>query len=184
MIPDGSSKILVNSLNDAILQYINYARTIATNRFEKLTPDDNVKDRAFYFVLENGLRDLREGSEAKSVELYNIYMKSIDDQIQPMQLYSLIQVGTITLAILIMIRLVFTVRRTAHKVISLFGYIPNEETEHLIEKCRAYSRKFLGYKRKDTFKKDGTKTSGKIELNNVGAENPRRCKFNDLCLGI
>ena len=144
LLQNNATQVYPQIFNDALFQYITYASSIVNSSiFSTAATDIQSSNANFFFVITNGLQDLRFGSELIGGQFYNYYMSVADSQTTTFLIFMVVGIAFMVLSMFVLIPIVFNVHRTNNKVLALFGYIPKNEIENLVNKCEKYMEKYL-----------------------------------------
>jgi hypothetical protein len=129
---------------------------------------DTIQDtqKNFFYVMFNGLRELRAGSEKIAERFYNFYTDEIKKYQTTFLVIMSMAMFCLVVSQIVLIPIVFQVHKTNNRVMSLFGIIPISEIRELASKCEKYMQRFL--EDKSEKKDDGTTD----EKKNVEPANP------------
>ena len=129
---------------DAVFQYITAASTLRnTTISELLSGYTDTAVKQFYSVVKNGLGPLRDGSEQEAQIFYNYYINKTNKYNTIFLVIMIVGIVILVISELILIPIVFSVHKTNNRVLSLFGYIPEDEIDELVEKCKDYMENYL-----------------------------------------
>ena len=129
---------------DAVFQYITAASALRNTTLTFLlngNSDTSVKN--FYFVKKNGMGPLRAGSEAEADNFYNYYIRKTKTYNTIFLIIMIVGIVILVISEMILIPIVFSVHKTNNRVLSLFGYIPEDEIDELVAKCKEYMENYL-----------------------------------------
>ena len=109
--------------------------------FRSLTIGDTQKH--FFYLENNGLNVLRDGSIFIANRFYDFYYDLTYKSETKLRIIMILGIVFLTVAIGVLIPIVFSVQKTNNKVLSLFGIIPMIEIKELSDKCEKYINNFL-----------------------------------------
>lgn len=148
MLSDGETKDLQDKFDGAIFNYIadTYQLTGSTpENLKNLEPGQTASTTeqenaisAFFLIVYNGLRALRETSEEISLIIYDYYVGVLDYHIFFMIIATIVGLFLTCLGTLCLIPIVFKVLHTSKMVMALFGKIKQSNIRDLASKCDAY----------------------------------------------
>lgn len=137
---DNSIILTPTLFSDAYFQFITAASAVRNSSLltfaGALQQQSTVKN--FYFVMQNGLNEIRIASDNQSKVFYNFYHDDLSYFNIRLAILMAIGIGIIVLFLVLLIPIVFSVLRTNNRVLSLFGYIPINEINALADKCDRY----------------------------------------------
>jgi len=134
-----------NFFSDSMSQYTSHS-TSASNAALSSYNMDLVTDSTkadFYYVRRNGLGPLRAQSESNAVSYTDYYVDRTSNYDNRFKVVMIVAITMVVISEFILIPIVFSVHKTATKVLSLFGYIPIPEIAELSAKCERYVQNYL-----------------------------------------
>jgi PAS domain S-box-containing protein len=134
-----------NFFSDSMSQYTSHS-TSASNAAKTSYTTTSVTDSTkadFFYVRRNGLGPLRAQSESNAAAYTNYYVDRTSNYDNRFKIIMIVAIAMIVISEFILIPIVFSVHKTATKVLSLFGYIPIPEIAELSAKCERYVQNYL-----------------------------------------
>lgn len=129
---------------DAESQYAAAATSIKDSSLTSLTngpTDPAVKN--FFFVRKNGLGPLRDVSEKEAENFYNYYLTKSDNYNILFLILMIVGLALLIVSELILLPIIFSIHRTNICMLSLFGYIPSNDVNALINAYDDYMENYL-----------------------------------------
>ena len=140
----GTASLDSRIYTDAVFQYITAASALRNTTLSLLTNSNSETSvKNFYFLKKNGMGPLRAGSEAEAENFYNYYIRKTETYNTIFLIIMIVGIVILVISEMILIPIVFSVHKTNNRVLSLFGYIPEDEIDELVAKCKEYMESYL-----------------------------------------
>jgi PAS domain S-box-containing protein len=134
--------------SDAVSQFTSHATACnSANLAEFYIVDVTDSTQAsFFFVDRNGLFPLRAQSEYNSEEFHDFYSDRTGNYSTRFRVVLILALIVLAISEAILVPIVFSVHKTATKVLSLFGFITTLEIQDLAMKCEVYMDDYLEHR--------------------------------------
>ncbi|EGR31396.1 PAS domain S-box family protein [Ichthyophthirius multifiliis] len=170
-LQNGQSKEYENTFTDAMIQYITAASALTNTTIQQLKQSQTQQQKAkfidstqknFYYIVQNGLSILRQGSEKLSIEIYYYYYNKIIGLETIFIVLMALGISFVILSQFVLIPIIFQIQSANIKVLSLFGMIHISEIKELASKCEVFTGIFL---------EEQNLAQSKQKINNVQNQN-------------
>lgn len=140
LLQGSTTQVTPTSFNDAMFQLITSASSVRNSSLASFAGSTEVEStvKNFYFVMTNGLGNLRTGAENDSLNYYNFYYDDLNTFNIDFAVMMACGIACLLFFEFLLIPIVFSVQRTNNKVLSLFGYIPISDINELANKCERF----------------------------------------------
>lgn len=134
--------------SDAVSQFTSHAtacNSASLTEFYVVDVTDSTQ-ASFFFVDRNGLFPLRVQSEYNSEEFHDFYSDRTGNYSSRFRVILILALIVLAISEAILVPIVFSVHKTATKVLSLFGFITTAEIQDLAMKCEVYMDDYLEHR--------------------------------------
>ncbi|CAK86810.1 unnamed protein product (macronuclear) [Paramecium tetraurelia] len=135
LLSNNETKLYGNIFNDAIFAYITSASSFkkaTLSQFNDTTNSSSVAKNLFY-VVENGLDVLRNGSERIADKFYDFYFEQVDSQTINAVIILITALVIIVICEVIYVPIFMSIFNERKRLISYFGMISNDDIKNLID---------------------------------------------------
>jgi len=134
--------------SDAVSQFTSHATACASASLTQFINDDvtDSTQASFYFVNRNGLFPLRIQSEYNAERFHDFYSDRTENYTSRFRIIMILALVVLFISEAILVPIVFSVHKTATKVLSLFGFITTAEIQDLALKCEVYMDEHLEHR--------------------------------------
>ncbi|CAD8205602.1 unnamed protein product [Paramecium octaurelia] len=135
LLSNNETKTYGNIFNDAVFAYITSASSFkkaTLSQFNDTSNSSSVSKNLFY-VVENGLDVLRNGSERIADKFYNFYYDQVDAQTSNAIIILIAALVIIVICEIVYVPIFMSIFKERKRLISYFGMITNDDIKNLID---------------------------------------------------